>query len=189
MIKQKENQLRQASWDGNLKTVRELIKAGADVNNQNDFGTTVLMEAIEGKRNRKTSLKEYKSYLKKIVKYILLYFSSYHQVVEELIEAGANVNIVDCINHSALMHSACCDNYQVAKELIKAGADVNIRGVRGHTALIYASYNGNPKIVKELIEAGADVSFSNDKNKTALTYAIASNNSVIIDILKNAGAK
>lgn len=46
MIKQKENQLKQASRQGNLKIVKKLIKAGADVSFSNDKNKTALTYAI-----------------------------------------------------------------------------------------------------------------------------------------------
>lgn len=86
-----------------------LIKAGADVNAQNDDGQTALML---GARSIIDNAK-----------------------VNDLIEAGADINAQDNNGKTALMY-AC--NPKVLNALIDAGADVNARDSEGKMAIDYA---------------------------------------------------
>src|SRR5271157_1133937 len=87
---------------GDVKTVRALIKAGADVNARDKHGWTALMIATA---NGQTD------------------------VVETLIKAGADVNAVDEDSVTALMIAALNDhtdavNVRTVNALIEAKADI-----------------------------------------------------------------
>ena len=78
------------------------------------------------------------------------------QCVNELIKAGASVNVRDRDGFTALMLAVKEDNVQCVKELIKAGADVNIWEFFGYTPLMLAVRKDHKQCVNELIKAGAD---------------------------------
>jgi ankyrin repeat protein len=55
-----------------------------------------------------------------------------------LINAGADLNIVDNSGNSALMTAAKKEKYEIAEILIKSGANLNIQNNAGQTALSLA---------------------------------------------------
>ena len=81
-----------------------------------------------------------------------------HKMVQELLDAGADVNLCDSNWRSPLMISIEKNNAKMAKILIKAGADVNQRDtVDYYTPLFVAAVNGYHDCLDVLIAAKADV--------------------------------
>ena len=58
--------------------------------------------------------------------------------VHSLIEKGANVNIVNVINWTALIYASMKKQFFVVKELLKVYANPNIKTKLGATALTFA---------------------------------------------------
>lgn len=81
---------------------------------------------------------------------------NYTEVVKMLIKAGADMNIKNKYNNSALIGSVFNDHFESTKVLINAGADINTQDGGDRTPLIYASLHNKLNIVKLLIEAGSD---------------------------------
>jgi len=125
------------------KVIRELIKAGADVNERNEWGCTplhyqrnigslkVLIEAGADVNARNDW------------GFTPLYFEKDNGYIKLLIDAGANVNARNEDGDTPL--HLCRDEYYVI-ELIEAGADMKIKNNYGSTSLQW-----NP-IVKYVVE-------------------------------------
>ena len=162
---QMQRALRYASREGHSSVVRTLTEAGADVNGQNNNGTTLLMKAANW---------------------------GHDQVVHELIKAGASVTAKNNKQQTALhiaisSHQGC--HFSVVKALIEAGADVNEQDKGGTTPLMEAANMGNEQVVHELIRAGASVTAMNMQQKQrALCYASWKDHSSVIKMLIEAGA-
>ena len=186
---------------GNLKAVRHLIKAGADVNAQNQYGQTALIRASR---------------------------EGHLEIVKALIETGANLNLQGQAEWTteegwtALIHASWKGRLEVVKSLVDAGADVNLKTKGGMTALVSASEQGHKEVVKvleavesrksrdsdpsymsnlidhasrgnlravrDLIDAGADLNLQDKDGVTALMYASDNNHLKIVRILVGAGA-
>ena len=102
-------------------------------------------------------------------------------VVDELIEAGANVNVVGVQNDnsrvfSALGHAVTLGHVRITKSLIKAGANVNFVENNGRTALMIAARKRYVLCycINDLIDAGAEVDAVDTNGQTALIIAVAS---------------
>lgn len=110
-----------------LNIVQELIKAGADVNwEDEDFGSSLQHASACGNLS----------------------------IVKELLKAGADINLGKF--HEPPLIGACAEGHlDVVKELVKTGADVNIHGCL--TPLTAACSFGHLNIVEELLLANADV--------------------------------
>ena len=105
-----------------------------------------------------------------------------------LIDAGADVNIVDSEGFSAFILAAEQGHSECLDLLIKQGADVD-RPVRlGMTALIRAAENGHINCVITLIEAGADVNISDSLGRTPLIAAGISESVRCMKSILRAGA-
>ena len=141
--------------------VKELIKAGADVNMQDDIGWTALMCAVEnGNEN----------------------------IVRELIDRGADVNMQANDGNTALTGAVTLNRENVVKELVERGATINIKTDDGWTALIIAAVNGNENIVKELIDREAEVNMQDNNGDTALMIAVKWGDENMVKKLIEAGA-
>lgn len=84
----------------------------------------------------------------------VLMFASYRgdiEMVRELIEARADVNIQDRWGNTALTYAAQYGYIEVVRELIKARANVSIQDNESKTALDYAKEKGHNDII-ELLE-------------------------------------
>ena len=121
-----------------LRCVNMLIKAGADVNGNNNYqGNTVLI--YTGVR-----IDEQEDPL--LVECVSL-----------LLAAGADVNLLNCNKYSALMYFSREGCMKCVRLLIEAGAYVNIRNKNGESALSLAALADRFRCMQVLIEAGADV--------------------------------
>jgi ankyrin repeat protein len=162
--------------DGNVEAVKQHIKAGTDVNGKKGEGGVPLINAVT--RNHK-------------------------EIVELLIDAGADVNLKD---REAPLHNV--RNKEIAELLIAAGANVNAKDRRGWTPLYFAR---NKEIAELLIAKGANVNAKGANSEgsarttladgsplgvemrldfeTPLGWAIDNKRTKIADLLRKHGAK
>ncbi len=147
-----------AAFAGEVKDVKELIDAGADVSAKNLYmGRSALMIAA-------TRMKL--------------------EIIRELINAGADVNGKDMNNYTALILATIHENLEIVTKLIKSGASVNAKEHCHYTALHYAAAKGNLKIVEELINGGSDVNLKIKNELTALDIAQKHRNKKIVNFLE-----
>ena len=143
--------------------MRQLIQDGQDVNpTRGDmFGTTPLICAAG---------------------------SGHHQVVGELIRAGARVNAKDKYKQTALHRASWWGHSSVVTTLIEAGANLNEQDVARMTPLMEAADRGHVQVVGELIRAGARVNAKTNREQTALHKASSWGHSSVVTTLIEAGA-
>ena len=77
------------------------------------------------------------------------------EVVDELVQAGANVNVTNRQGVSALMRAATREDVALVRTLIAAKADLNHKDSRGETALSFAAARGRRETVTLLLDSGA----------------------------------
>ncbi|KAI1348196.1 hypothetical protein F5Y01DRAFT_307013 [Xylaria sp. FL0043] len=140
--------------DANMKVVKFLVEAGADINMQlqsGRYGSALATAAAAGGS-----------------------FYDSMKVVKFLVEAGADINMQ--LRHgefgSALAAAVAGDGRQVLKFFLDAGADVNLQLQNGMcgSALAMAALCGNAECADALIKAGANVNMviENGPFRTAL---------------------
>lgn len=81
----------------------------------------------------------------------------YIEIVEALIENGADINITCLYGETALHKAYQSDKIDIVKILIKNGADVNIKNDIKQTALYYALEYGKEEIADILMKNGANL--------------------------------
>lgn len=161
---------------------------------RNDFGSTALMEAAH---------------------------NGHREIVEMLLKAGADPNIIDPSEMSncelsivgkvfnngdtALMKATLgmnrinnCGSKEIVELLLNAGADPNIQNLRGDTALILAAKYGKTEIVELLLNKGANpnikgfkenmVTFRSQNERTALMEAAIEGHKEVVRLLLDAKA-
>lgn len=112
-----------------------------------------------------------------------------HQVVEMLLQAGADPNYVPPDAPSALrpVMRSNSDASFVAT-LVRAGADINARSGTGDTALIVAARSRDASRARLLLSLGADPNVRNRDGHTALSEAWVPEDKELIKVLLNHGA-
>jgi len=110
-----------AAREANRAMVDLLIDAGANVNlRSDDRGNTALMDAVAG---------------------------GYSQIVEDLIEAGTDVNIQSKDGQTALIIAVGKGDVELCKKLLDAGADPDIEDKLGLSARKYAKLFRNEALI------------------------------------------
>lgn len=148
----------------NINEVQNAIKEGANVNaiNKNGSGNTALIVAALGNRLG---------------------------IAKLLIDSGADVNVKNNFDQTALMLAAANNNrLEMSKLLIGAKADVNAIDNYGKTALVYAIVNDRLEIAKLLIDSGASLYVINNDASTALMSAVFHNRLEMAKVLIDSGA-
>lgn len=92
-------------------------------------------------------------------------------VARLLINAGADVNVVDVEGATALMFASSNGHRTFAELLLERGADIGVANRAGDTALHGATRRGSIDVIALLVEHGANVEARNDKGQTALDIA------------------
>src|SRR5271154_2711149 len=74
--------------------------------------------------------------------------SGYVDMIELLLEAGADIEAKDTLGSTSLIRAA--RNAEMMKQLLEAGANIEAKDHRGQTPLIWAAKMGAAEEVKEL---------------------------------------
>mmetsp|Transcript_785 Transcript_785/g.1651 ORF Transcript_785/g.1651 Transcript_785/m.1651 type:complete len:601 (+) Transcript_785:842-2644(+) len=107
----------------------------------------------------------------------------------ELVDAGAKLDILDKNWNTALMWAAEKGRASIVAKLIDAGAEVNHQNKHGVMALICAAGNGHKVTAVTLIDAGADINLRDKYGVTALMYAACYGHDSIVGKLIDAEAE
>ncbi|CAI8052241.1 Putative ankyrin repeat protein MM_0045 [Geodia barretti] len=180
-------------------TLRELVRAGSDLNLQNSEGLTPLMIAARSGRTDITNILLEGKHInldiqEKGTGRSALHFSAergdaaltraawrgHADIVVELVKAGANLDLQRNDGDSALLEAVKNGHTNVVVELVKAGAKLDLQNKDGDTAVIIAVKRCKPVTLRELVRAGSDLNLQNQEGLTPLMIAARSRNSHIM---------
>lgn len=148
LTKSFNNVLSIAALDNDIPTAKSALKNGANIDFQHvQWYQTPLMNACQ---------------------------NGNVAVAEFLIKQGANVNIQDEDQRTALMYVALLKDYQqglrLAQLLIAAQADIGLRDIEQKTALIHTLIEGNAPVAYAILDTYGDSSQQARIKKTVLRY-------------------
>ena len=121
-------------------------------------------------------------------------------LVNSIVRDGVDLNFVDNLGKTPLMHAVEFENTRLVELFISLGANINKAGSEGFTALHHAvdiSIDGTIQsggmqgeeplsIISLLIENGADVSATTDKGETPLDIATIYKSKKVMEFLNAA---
>lgn len=173
-----------------------LIVAGADVDEPTTDGDTALMRSI--KCGFSEQFARLVIHMKVRINSIdnngrsALHFSAASDVLEDetlptLINAGADINLVDYEGHTPLHVAIQHAHWSAATKLVQAGADLEVRLPDGKTALHLTIAMRNQEFTQVLISRGANVD-RKLREHTPLTMAISTRCTPITAALLDMGA-
>ena len=165
----------QAMRRNDIGQVKFCIAAGADVNSDYWDGFPLLVHAIH--------------YAISPIYPIYTDGRTYTDIVELLINTGADVNKKSSSESGRTPFLMCYGDFTMTELLLRHGANANAKDNYGNTALMFAAQDREEETVKLLINAKADVNAKNAEGKTALNIAVEYGNQNIAEQLKAAGAK
>jgi ankyrin repeat protein len=110
------------------------------------------------------------------------------EIVEELLNAGADVNRRNAIGGTALMVSSYLGQHDVVEILLRRGAEVDTIDKNGYTALMYAANSGHLEIARLLINAKANVNAKDGTDSTPLMFAAQRGDVEMLKLLLTNGA-
>ena len=201
-----------------LLTAIELVKSGAKLSEEKKFNfdkdkAAIIIRSLLHSNSSLLTKEAKISLIKSAVRYgffdinakdkngwtLLMDFSqenplsqNHSEIVNMLIEAGADVNISTNDGITALMIAAHHNQTEIIKELAAHGVNLEAKDSNEDNALTIAIKAGQIDSVKTLIQAGANVNTRNKKGVTALMMASVSEKAVknpeILKALINAGA-
>ena len=138
-------------------SVKKLIKDGADVNEANESGETVLAYAIRSRCDM--------------------------DLLMLLIDAGADILDFDDEGVSIFDMAITYDNLEMVEYLLTQGIDVTTTNRRsGFTALMAAACYGRTEIAKVLLANGADQNRVDSKGFTAIDFARKMNKKSVLEL-------
>ncbi|XP_072296424.1 ankyrin repeat domain-containing protein 6b isoform X2 [Eucyclogobius newberryi] len=183
-----------AAHKGHIEIVHVLLRAGCDLDIQDDGGQTALHRAamhgntavisallLEGcaldrqDKDGNTALHE-------------VSWHGFSQSVKLLVKAGANVHAKNKAGNTAL-HLACQNGHtQSTKVLLLAGSQPDTRNHTGDTSLHVAARYNHLSLIRILLGAFCSVSHKNLAGDTPLHVAAALNHKKTVGLLLEAGA-
>lgn len=148
--------LHNASYQGELKTVEQLVNHGANVNARGGQYHTALQAAAA---------------------------SGFDDVVEYLLERGADASVIGGQFSNALNAAAYSGTFGVVPKLSDWGAAINAKDDQGRTALHLAAWRGSRDVIDWLVERDSDLSVKDHQGRTILHHAAIGGNADIVEWL------
>lgn len=153
--------LSRAAWRGHAAVVRELITAGAALDQQDSHGLSAIAAAA---------------------------CAGHTAVVGQLAEAGAALDLPDCQGWTACHWAADNGHTHTVQLLAARGARLDARGAAGETAIFVAARGGHAEAALALALAGAETDSRNSAGQTPLFVAAVGGHSAAVLALVAAGA-
>ena len=153
--------LMQAVKANKLDTVAQLLASGANVNQADGSGDwPVIMAAYLG----------------------------HTAVLELLLQAGADLGVLDSGMKATALHAAAyAGRTEAARVLVAHGIAINTQGpYNGYTALHDAVWQNNLGAAQVILAGGADATIRSNKGQTPLELAKANNSKELIALLSDA---
>ena len=190
--------LHSACYEGALDVVKMLVRAGVGVRDTNYVGHTCLSHAA---RFGHTEIVRYLLCLPEVdvnqrdtdngtaLQLALWDVSEKRRdVVQVLIDAGADVNTQNNYRYSPLHYACESGVLDVVKMLVRAGAGVRATNDSGRTCLMLAARLGRTEIVRYLVGLPEVELHHRDtvKNYTALQYAVEEDHKDVVQVLTDA---
>ncbi len=110
------------------------------------------------------------------------------QVVQNLLEGGADWNVTDVHGRRAIHFSANNGNSRIIKLLLNYGDDVNVQDKHGWTPLLYATQKNSGRTIRVLLQQGADITKTDQSGKFALSHAVHVGNKRAVSVLLEYGS-
>ena len=110
-------------------------------------------------------------------------------VVDYLIEEGANVNTKRDDGDNPLMAAARKGNLEIVTALVEHGADVSQADNFGRTPLMMAAQSGSKETVDFILGKGADINATDKYDLSALIFAMKANKMDLAKYILSKGAK
>lgn len=152
--------LMRATMAADVKTIKDLLAAGADASRRDRQGESPLSYAVA---------------------------HDLDEVVQALRSAGVERLPGDkVIGPQSIVHAGSQGALGTILELLDSGTPIDLTDDDGDTALTAAAVH--PGVVKVLAKRGADLSHRNGEGKTAYMIAAASNRARMVETLKEAGS-
>jgi len=140
-----EGPLYEAAKSGNIEEVKRLLASGIEPDAEKDLdGYTPLMAAADNR---------------------------YTNVVIELLQAKADVDVKSRRDQTPVMAAASRGYTTIVTALLEAKADSNYQDMDGYAPLMGAAWNGNTNIAIALLKAKADVDVKDNFGHTPIYYA------------------
>ncbi|KAK2130692.1 ankyrin repeat-containing domain protein [Fusarium oxysporum II5] len=106
---------------------------------------------------------------------------AYHQVLELLLQSGADVNTSDVRGYTPLYMASLGGFIDIVEILTQKGAGLNVKTVAGETPLHASSAMGHLRVTQLLIQHGADVASKDNSGRNPLHYACRSGDLEVAD--------
>lgn len=168
---QAESLLRRSLLHSEIEGVREALNRGADPNLQmdpaqaeghlslDDFARLLMHRSTPPDPNAKTAL-------------MFAANNSHADIVEALLQHGADVNRLQDGGYSALLYASSKASPAIVETLLKHGADVKAQNREGITPLLNAVRSGQLANVRLLLAKGADLHAVDKQGETVLSLAV-----------------
>ena len=197
-----------ASMHGHTDKVIGLLKAGAEVDSNDGFGTPLYHASVHGHINtvkvlldagadvNKKFTDRTVSTLYSVTSLAVTVFDlQRHHVLEKLVaiiqmllDYGAKADDTDVDGHTPLYVASKGGSTEVVLMLLHAGAHVNYVTPDGHTSLYVAAKKGRIEVVEILLSGGAYVNYIAHDGHTPLSIAAQEGHLEVVSILLSAGA-
>jgi len=196
--------LHNAIIDGDMRVVRQLLNAGANIHAVDgsrrtplhwaaDTGNGAIIELLIAKGAR-VDAQDWRGNIPLRLAVTGPKPAGSLAAVKILITRGSDVNATakdhpDDDGRSILHDAARKGNAKIITELIRAGAKVNARDNNGETPLYWALGENQTRAALALVNAGAELNIVNNKGHYPIEEAIAHLNVEMVKALVDAGAR